>query len=319
MLIQQFVAYSDRCHRFLCHAAYYLHSLWAVCCDGTPWPGYVHYVQVCNLRNISNYSHLTICPYLLIMHHTVCLSIAIYFLPDSPIWLRSKKREKEAANSLQWLKLDMKTAAVPQTLANIESSDCDKHAAPVNKNANDGDSDSNAMSSKVLFTRPVLLPLSIGLVLLIIQQVSGIDAIIFFTVEIFRASGINIISIYIIAICILDYINRYSSQLSHTHTGSSINEHLATIIVGLVQLISNIASLFVVDRAGRKPLLVVSGILMAISTASMGVAFYMNAHGIHDYGYLMFDIIRPFEMHLLMISSIYLFMYLFMIPTVFCH
>lgn len=68
------------------------------------------------------------------------------------------------------------------------------------------------------------------------------------------------------------------------YAGSSINEHLATIIVGMVQLISNIASLFVVDRAGRKPLLIVSGLLMAISTASMGVAFYMNAHGIREYG-----------------------------------
>lgn len=51
-----------------------------------------------------------------------------------------------------------------------------------------------------------------------------------------------------------------------------------------MQLVSNIASLFVVDRAGRKPLLIVSGILMALSTASMGMAFYMNDHDICGYG-----------------------------------
>lgn len=90
---------------------------------------------------------------------------------------------------MQWLKLDVKTVPVPMpvttsTPANIESNGCEKAATPtVSNNEND------AMSTKVLFTRPVLLPLSIGLVLLIIQQVSGIDAIIFFTVEIFRASG----------------------------------------------------------------------------------------------------------------------------------
>lgn len=56
----------------------------------------------------------------------------------------------------------------------------------------------NAMSRKVLFSRPVLLPLAIGLTLLIIQQVSGIDAIIFFTVEIFRASGECFIEIIVL-------------------------------------------------------------------------------------------------------------------------
>lgn len=73
-------------------------------------------------------------------------------------------------------------------------------------------------------------------------------------------------------------------MFAYIHLGSSINEHLATIIVGLVQLVSNIASLFVVDRAGRKPLLIGSGVLMCISTAAMGTAFYLNNHGIREYG-----------------------------------
>lgn len=38
-------------------------------------------------------------------------------------------------------------------------------------------------------SRPILMPLAIGLTLLAIQQLSGIDSIIFFTVEIFRSSG----------------------------------------------------------------------------------------------------------------------------------
>lgn len=47
----------------------------------------------------------------------------------------------------------------------------------------------NGETWKVLFTRPILMPMLIGLTLLLIQQVSGIDAVIFFTVDIFRASG----------------------------------------------------------------------------------------------------------------------------------
>lgn len=119
----------------------------------------------------------------------MCLSIVIYFLPDSPIWLRSKKRFKEADSSAQWLKLHEKTIHVlfPAT-ANVTTVETVQEKLA---NANGLDNTNDApMSKKVLFTRPVLLPLSIGLVLLTIQQVSGIDAIIFFTVEIFRASGI---------------------------------------------------------------------------------------------------------------------------------
>lgn len=98
------------------------------------------------------------------------------------------------------------------------------------------------------------MPLAVGLTLLMIQQFSGIDAIIFFTVDIFRQSG------------------------------SSIDGNLATIMVGLVQLASNILSLFVVDRAGRKPLLIISGVIMCLSTASMGSAFYLAEMGNNNFG-----------------------------------
>lgn len=103
--------------------------------------------------------------------------------------------------------------------------------------------------------RTVLIPLSIGLFLLMIQQLSGIDSVIFFTVEIFKSAG------------------------------SSINSHLATIIVGLVQLLSNISSLFIIDRFGRRPLLIASGIVMSMSMVSMGYAFHLHDHGNTDFRY----------------------------------
>lgn len=57
-------------------------------------------------------------------------------------------------------------------------------------------------------------------------------------------------------------------------------------MVGAVQLMSNIASLLFVDKSGRKPLLIVSGVIMCLSNASMGVAFYLNEHGNNCFGYL---------------------------------
>lgn len=66
----------------------------------------------------------------------------------------------------------------------IEKSDMVQTEAMVTETYN------NTTKAKAkFFTRPVLMPLGIGLSLLVLQQISGIDAIIFFTVEIFHASG----------------------------------------------------------------------------------------------------------------------------------
>ncbi|XP_059622632.1 facilitated trehalose transporter Tret1-like [Phlebotomus argentipes] len=161
--------------------------------------------------------------------------IVIAFLPESPVWLKSKKRIPEADVSAEWLALSGFSTAADQASA-VKAY--------------------KSYSLRALCRRTVLLPLAVGLVLLMIQQLSGIDAVIFFTVEIFRASG------------------------------SSINGNIATIIVGVVQLLSNFASLFVVDRFGRKPLLIVSGALMSISMTSMGFAFHLSDNGNNEYGFL---------------------------------
>lgn len=68
--------------------------------------------------------------------------------------------------------------------------------------------------------------------------------------------------------------------------GSSINEHVSTILIGVVQLASNIAALFVVDKFGRKPLLIISAVVMALSTGSMGAAFYLKQTGNHSFGFV---------------------------------
>lgn len=91
----------------------------------------------------------------------------MFALPESPIWLSSKKRFHEANQSTKWLKLQ--TASIQLSVAD--------EAIVVQK------------IRDVIFTRPLMMPLTIGLMLLVLQQISGIDAIIFFTVEIFRESG----------------------------------------------------------------------------------------------------------------------------------
>lgn len=96
--------------------------------------------------------------------------IILTFMPESPVWLRSKNRIEEAEKSAEWLKLPL---SHPPSL---QMEKCESENQP---------------QKSIYLTRPIVMPLIIGLSLLVLQQISGIDAIIFFTVEIFRESGKN--------------------------------------------------------------------------------------------------------------------------------
>lgn len=69
---------------------------------------------------------------------------------------------------------------------------------------------------------------------------------IFFTVDIFKASG------------------------------SDLDPNLASIIVGTVQVICVIVSTLLIEKAGRKILMLVSETGMAISLVALGVFFYLK-------------------------------------------
>lgn len=99
----------------------------------------------------------------------------LFTMPESPVWLRSKNRFKEAERSAKWLKLA--AHAPTNEKAELEKSYTEK---TVNENQS---------KKSIYLTRPIVMPLIIGLSLLVLQQISGIDAVIFFTVEIFRESG----------------------------------------------------------------------------------------------------------------------------------
>lgn len=51
---------------------------------------------------------------------------------------------------------------------------------------------------------------------------------------------------------------------------------ICTIIVGIVQVVATFVSTLIVDKAGRKLLLIVSAVSMAICTICLGVYFYMQ-------------------------------------------
>ncbi|XP_076245976.1 facilitated trehalose transporter Tret1 [Calliopsis andreniformis] len=75
------------------------------------------------------------------------------------------------------------------------------------------------------------------------QQASGVNAVIFYTVMIFEAAG------------------------------SSLAPAVASILVALVQLVMSGVAAVIVDRAGRKPLLMISTGLMSVSLLALGYYF----------------------------------------------
>lgn len=79
------------------------------------------------------------------------------------------------------------------------------------------------------------------------QQLSGINAVIFYSVSIFKS------------------------------VGSSLDSNLCSIIVGVVNLMSTFLATALIDRLGRKILLHTSNVLMIISLISLTIYFYLKS------------------------------------------
>jgi SP family facilitated glucose transporter-like MFS transporter 8 len=63
--------------------------------------------------------------------------------------------------------------------------------------------------------------------------------------------------------------------------GSTLEPSTATIIVGVIQTVATFISTLVVDRLGRRILLLISDFVMAICTLLLGIYFYLKNEG-HD-------------------------------------
>ena len=91
----------------------------------------------------------------------------------------------------------------------------------------------------------------IGIMLSVFQQFVGINAVLYYASNIFRNMGAS--------------------------TDSSL---LQTIIVGIVNGVFTVVAIVTVDKFGRKPLMIIGSIGMAVSMLALGFAFYSGNVGV---------------------------------------
>lgn len=91
--------------------------------------------------------------------------------------------------------------------------------------------------------------LIICLCLMMFQQVSGINAIIFYTMRIFESAG------------------------------STMDPSICTIIVGVVQVLMTFGSTLLIEKAGRRILLLQSSVVMGICLAIVGIFYHLKDGG----------------------------------------
>ena len=153
---------------------------------------------------------------------------------ESPRWLVRMGRRDEAratiARARPWVDPDVRLASIEASL----------HDEPP-----------NASWSEV-FAPAWRRPLTIGIGLAVFQQITGINAIIYYSDKIFAAAG-------------------FSSAAAQTQA--------STWAIGAVNVVATLIAIAFIDRLGRRPLLLAGLVGMTASLAAVGFAFLSSSKG----------------------------------------
>lgn len=164
----------------------------------------------------------------------IILLVGMAFMPNSPRWLYLKGRSNEAKKVLQSL---LGKENVTQELAEMKES---------------VERESKGSSLLQLFKKPLLPLLLVSFGLFVFQQLSGINAIMYYGPQVFGSAGF----------------------------GESA-KFIAQLLMGLTNVLATIFGVWVVDKIGRRPLLTMGFIGMVICLAAL--SFFLKSAGQNPY------------------------------------
>lgn len=160
--------------------------------------------------------------------------LLVVFIPESPRWLLLKKDDVSQARSI------LATIGEPNVEGTISS---------ILKNA----TQSNTPLFQAAYSKPILL----AVLFAVFNQVSGINAIIYFAPRIFEMAGIG-----------------KSSAL------------LSSAGIGLINLVSTLVGISMIDKFGRRALMFVGSIGLILTLVLVSNAFYSQQMGMNVPFYL---------------------------------
>ncbi|MDA0197125.1 MAG: sugar porter family MFS transporter [Bacteroidetes bacterium] len=166
---------------------------------------------------------------------SVMFFLLLFFIPMSPRWLMSKKREEEAIKVLTRCGAEHVDAEIGEIRASL---DLEHHS-----------------KNEPFFSKAYRFPIFLAIMIAMFNQLSGINAVLYYAPHIFRMAGAG--------------------------EGSSL---LQSIAVGGTFLIFTVLALPVIDRFGRKTLMVFGSIGYVVSLATIAIVFYVYGTDFDDVG-----------------------------------
>ena len=159
---------------------------------------------------------------------------ALFLVPESPRWLVMRGKAQEALQILT--RVSGKAQAEEDLGAVQESLDAEAHL--------------EKGSIKDLFLPAMRLVLTIGIVIAILQQITGINSVFFYAPMIFEQSGIG-----------------------------KDASFMQAVLVGIVNLVATVVAIALIDKLGRRPLLITGLVIIASSMLLLAYSFHSATYG----------------------------------------